>query len=37
MRDALGRVDGFSPGTVGALQQDKQGRWAFTFQLKHQG
>lgn len=37
MTEALKHVAGFSPGQAGALQQDSQGRWGFTFQLNHRG
>lgn len=37
MTDALKQISGFSPGATGALQQDPQGRWMFTFQLKNRG
>lgn len=37
MTDALKQVAGFSFGSAGELQQDSQGRWVFTFQLKRRG
>lgn len=37
MTEALKQVAGFSPGHAGALQQDSQGRWVFTFQLNRRG
>lgn len=33
LRDALGQLPGFTPGTAGELRQDSQGRWSFTFHL----
>lgn len=37
LRDALKDIAGFTPGPAGELQQDPQGRWMFTLQLKSQG
>lgn len=37
LRDALRQIAGFTSGPAGELQQDRQGRWMFTFQLKSQG
>lgn len=37
LRDALGRIAGFTPGTAGELRQDSQGRWMFTLHLKSEG
>lgn len=37
LRDALRQLAGFTPEPAGELQQDRQGRWMFTFQLKSQG
>ncbi|MDW3571704.1 PilN domain-containing protein [Enterobacter asburiae] len=37
LRDALGQIAGFTPGTAGELQQDSQGRWMFTLHLKSEG
>lgn len=37
MAEALTKVKGMSPGAVGELQQDNQGRWMFTFRLEGQG
>lgn len=37
LRDALGQIAGFTPGTAGELRQDNQGRWMFTFHLKSEG
>ena len=34
LRDALGQIAGFTPGTAGELRQDSQGRWMFTLHLK---
>jgi pilus assembly protein HofN len=37
LRDALGQIAGFTPGTAGELRQDSQGRWMFTLHLKSEG
>ena len=37
LRDALGQMAGFTPGTAGELRQDSQGRWMFTLHLKSEG
>lgn len=37
LRDALGQIADFTPGTVGELRQDSQGRWMFTLHLKSEG
>ncbi|QLR45045.1 pilus assembly protein HofN [Enterobacter sp. RHBSTW-00994] len=37
MNVVLSKIEGFTPGPAGALLQDNQGRWAFTFQLKKRG
>ena len=37
LRDALGQIVGFTPGTAGELRQDSQGRWMFTLHLKSEG
>ncbi|CAM6965071.1 Pilus assembly protein HofN [Enterobacter asburiae] len=37
LRDALGQITGFTPGTAGELRQDSQGRWTFTLHLKSEG
>lgn len=37
LRDALGQLAGFTPGTTGELRQDSQGRWMFTLHLKSEG
>ena len=37
LRDALGQIAGFTPGTAGELRQDSQGRWMFTLYLKSEG
>lgn len=37
LRDALGQIAGFTPGTTGELRQDSQGRWMFTLHLKSEG
>ncbi|HII4352426.1 TPA: PilN domain-containing protein [Enterobacter cloacae] len=37
LRDALGQITGFTPGTAGELRQDSQGRWMFTLHLKSEG
>lgn len=37
LRDALGQIAGFTPGTAGELHQDSQGRWMFTLHLKSEG
>lgn len=37
LRDALGQIAGFTPGTAGELRRDSQGRWMFTLQLKSEG
>ena len=37
LRDALGQITGFTPGTAGELRQDSQGRWMFTLYLKSEG
>ncbi|HII3191412.1 TPA: PilN domain-containing protein [Enterobacter asburiae] len=37
LRDALGQIAGFTPGTAGELRQDSQGRWMFTLLLKSEG
>jgi len=37
LRDALGQIAGFTPGTADELRQDSQGRWVFTFHLKSEG
>ena len=37
LRDALGLIADFTPGTTGELRQDSQGRWMFTLHLKSEG
>lgn len=37
LRDALGQIAGFTPGTAGELRQDSQGHWMFTLHLKSEG
>lgn len=37
LRDALGQIADFTPGTAGELRQDSQGRWMFTLHLKSEG
>ena len=37
LRDALGQIADFTPGTTGELRQDSQGRWMFTLHLKSEG
>lgn len=37
LRDALGQIAGFTPGTAGELRRDSQGRWVFTLYLKSEG
>ncbi|MFL4293635.1 PilN domain-containing protein [Enterobacter asburiae] len=37
LRDALGQIAGFTPGTAGELRRDSQGRWMFTLHLKSEG
>ncbi|HCM9128529.1 TPA: PilN domain-containing protein [Enterobacter asburiae] len=37
LRDALGQIAGFTPGTAGELRQDSQGWWMFTLHLKSEG
>lgn len=37
LRDALGQIAGFTPGTTGELRQNSQGRWMFTLHLKSEG
>ncbi|MCK7260355.1 PilN domain-containing protein [Enterobacter asburiae] len=37
LRDALGLISDFTPGTTGELRQDSQGRWMFTLHLKSEG
>ena len=37
LRDALGQIAGFTPGTEGELRQDGQGRWTFILHLKSEG
>lgn len=37
LRDALGQIAGFTPGTAGELRRDSQGRWMFTLHLKSKG
>ena len=37
LREALGQIAGFTPGTAGELRQDSQGRWMFTLHLKSEG
>jgi len=37
LRDALGQIAGFTPGTPGELRQDSRGYWMFTLHLKSEG
>ncbi|WP_395300899.1 pilus assembly protein HofN [Enterobacter sp. ECC-175] len=37
LRGELGKIVGFTPGKTGELQQDAEGRWMFTFQVKSRG
>lgn len=37
LRDALGQIAGFTPGTPGELRQDSRGHWMFTLHLKSEG
>ncbi|HDR2404363.1 TPA: PilN domain-containing protein [Enterobacter asburiae] len=37
LRDTLGQIVGFTPGTAGELRQDSQGHWMFTLHLKSEG
>ena len=37
LRDALGQIAGFTPGTPGELRQDNRGHWLFTLHLKSEG
>ena len=37
LRDALGQIAGFTPGTPGELRQDSRGHWLFTLHLKSEG
>ena len=37
LRDALGQIAGFTPGTAGELRQDSQGGGMFTLHLKSEG
>lgn len=37
LRDALGQIADFTPGTTGELRQDSRGRWMFTLHLKSEG
>ena len=37
LRDGLGQLAGFTPGTPGELRQDSRGHWMFTLHLKSEG